>query len=106
MAAKLKSFGEFNDCHNKVVRAFVRGARLRAHAGLILKKNYGYSDEQLRMMVAANQPGVQTYGARKVVPMAGDRKTEPQAVLQLGRAVQVAKQRMLERLMRRCHVKA
>lgn len=94
-APKTKSFADFNDRHNATIRAFVEGAKQRAHAEAILKTRFGYSDEQLRTMVAANIHGIENYG----------KNPRGRAVLDFTGAVLRARQIQLARLMKRCNVK-
>ena len=74
--------------HHRALRAFLAGAKAHVRAANVLKRRFGYSDQQLRVMAAANQRGVQNYGSRPRV----------EAMAQLGASMYRAKQAMARRL--------
>lgn len=90
--------------HNATLRAFLDAAAERANAELMLKKFYGYTDDQLRLMVASNQKGVENFGARKVVPAYGRGRTVPEVMSPFSHAVIRARKIQAARLFKRCHV--
>ncbi len=81
--------------HQEVLREFVAGAKMRVRAENILRNRYGYTDEQLKVLLVGNLGrGVETYGS----------KPRLDAMSSLGHALKRAKQIQLERLLRRANV--